>query len=117
MFKKSIIAFSLLGVIAAAPIWAHAKLQSSTPADHAQLTEAPKSITLKFNESAKLAILKLTTGGKEISVPVDKNAKPSQSFTFDLPGLAAGTYLVQWTAVAADDGHVTKGTFDFTIAG
>lgn len=117
MLKQSIIAFSLLGVIAAAPIWAHAKLQTSSPADHAQLTDAPKSITLKFNESAKLAMLKLTTGGKEISVPVDKNAKASLSFTIDLPGLAAGKYVVQWTAVAADDGHVSKGTFDFTIAG
>jgi methionine-rich copper-binding protein CopC len=117
MFKKSIIAFSLLSVIAASPIWAHAKLQNSTPPDHAQLTEAPKSITLKFNESAKLAMLKLTTGGKEISVPVDKSAKASETFTLDLPGLAAGKYLVQWTAVAADDGHVSKGTFDFTIAG
>jgi copper resistance protein C len=117
MIKKTIIAFSLLGVIVAAPIWAHAKLQSSMPADHAQLTAAPKSISLQFNESAKLALLKLTTGGKEISVPVDKNAKPSQSFTIDVPALAAGKYVVQWTAVAADDGHVTKGTFDFTIAG
>jgi methionine-rich copper-binding protein CopC len=117
MLKKTIIAFSFIGVIAAAPIWAHAKLQSSTPADHAQLSEAPKSLSLKFNESAKLAMLKLVIGDKEISVPVDKSAKASQSFTVDLPGLAAGKYLVQWTAVAADDGHVTKGTFDFTIAG
>jgi copper resistance protein C len=117
MIKKSIIAFSLLGVIAASPLWAHAKLQSSVPADHAQLSQSPKTLILQFNESAKLALLKLVSNGKEISVPVDKNAKPSQSFIIDLPGLAAGTYAVQWTAVAADDGHVTKGTFDFTITG
>jgi methionine-rich copper-binding protein CopC len=117
MIKKSIIAFSLLGVIAASPLWAHAKLQSSVPANHAQLSEAPKTLTLQFNEAAKLALVKLIADGKEISVPIDKNAKPSQSFTVNLPGLAAGTYTVQWTAVAADDGHVTKGTFDFTITG
>ena len=117
MIKKSIIAFSLLGVIAASSAGAHAKLQSSTPADHAQLSTAPKSITLNFNEAAKLALVRLTSGDKEISVPVDKNAKPSESFTLELPGLAAGKYTVQWTAVAADDGHVTKGKFDFTIAG
>jgi methionine-rich copper-binding protein CopC len=34
-----------------------------------------------------------------------------------LPALAPGSYTVQWTAVAADDGHVTKGTFKFSIAG
>jgi copper resistance protein C len=117
MNKKAIIAFSLMSVIATATCWAHAKLQSSTPANHAQLTEAPKSLVLQFSEAAKLAVLKLTTGEKEISVPVDKNAKASESFTIGLPDLAAGKYLVQWTAVAADDGHMTKGSFDFTIGG
>jgi methionine-rich copper-binding protein CopC len=115
--NKAIIAFSLLSVIAAAPCWAHAKLQNSTPADHAQLADAPKTLTLQFNEAAKLAVLKLTTGGNEISIPVDKNAKASQSFTIPLPGLMAGKYIVQWTAVAADDGHMTKGSFDFSITG
>jgi methionine-rich copper-binding protein CopC len=117
MHTKTIIASSLLGVIVAASCWAHARLQSSTPADHAQLSEAPKTLTLQFNEAAKLAILKLTTGEKEISVPVDKSAKASQTFNIPLPGLAAGKYVVQWTAVAADDGHMTKGSFDFTIGG
>jgi copper resistance protein C len=117
MNKKTIIALSLSGVIAATACWAHAKFQSSMPADHAQLTEAPKSLTLQFNESAKLAVLKLTVGDKEISVPVDKEAKASQSFTIALPGLAPGKYQVHWTAVAADDGHMTKGSFDFTIGG
>jgi methionine-rich copper-binding protein CopC len=117
MIKQTIIAFSLLGVIAAAPCWAHAKLQSSTPADHAQLTEAPKSVTLQFSEAAKLAMLKLTLGDKEISVPLDKGAKASASFTIPLPGLAPGKYVLHWSAVAADDGHMTKGSFDFSIAG
>ena len=117
MIKKTIIAFSLLSVIAAFSSWAHAKLQSSTPADHAQLTEAPKSLMLQFDEPAKLARLLLTMADKEIPVAVDKSAKASQTFSITLPGLAPGKYQVQWTAVAADDGHVTKGAFDFTIAG
>jgi methionine-rich copper-binding protein CopC len=117
MNKKTIIASSLLGVIVAGACWAHARLQSSVPADHASLSEAPKTLTLQFNEAAKLAILKLTTGDKEISIPVDKSAKASQTFNLPLPGLAAGKYVVQWTAVAADDGHMTKGSFDFTIGG
>jgi methionine-rich copper-binding protein CopC len=117
MNTKTIIASSLLGVIVATSCWAHARLQSSMPADHAQLSEAPKTLTLRFNEAAQLAIVKLTTGDKEISVPVDKGAKASETFSMPLPGLAAGKYVVQWTAVAADDGHMTKGSFDFTIGG
>jgi methionine-rich copper-binding protein CopC len=116
MFKIALVAFVLGSMIAAGPCGAHAKLQSSSPAANAQLNEAPKTLTLKFNESAQLAVLKLVSEGKEIALPVDKTAPPSQSFNLPLPALAPGKYTVQWTAVAADDGHVTKGTFAFSIA-
>jgi copper resistance protein C len=116
MLKQAILVLALGGAIMAGPCLAHAKLQSSSPAKDAQLTVPPKALTLTFNEAAQLAVLKLTGGGKEIPIPVDKNAKASPSFTFPLPALAPGSYTVQWTAVAADDGHVTKGSFAFSIA-
>jgi copper resistance protein C len=116
MFKKALVAFALGGFIASAPCSAHAKLQSSSPAANALLSEAPKTLTLKFNEAAQLAVVKLVSEGKEIALPVDKAAPPSQSFNLPLPALAQGKYTVQWAAVAADDGHVTKGTFAFSIA-
>jgi copper resistance protein C len=99
----------------AAPCIAHATLQSSVPADNARLTEVPKSLTFNFSETAQLAIVKLVVDDREISIPVDKSAKASRSFTLPLPGLAAGSYTVQWTAVAAADGHVSKGSFAFSI--
>jgi hypothetical protein len=117
MFKNACLAFALSGALAAGPCLSHAKLQSSTPADSAQLTQAPKTLTLNFSEAAQLARLVVVGDGKEISIPIDKTAKASQSFTLPLPGLVPGKYTVQWTAVAADDGHVTKGTFSFSIAG
>ena len=33
------------------------------------------------------------------------------------PGLAAGTYIVQWTVVSAVDGHLTQGNFAFIVRG
>jgi copper resistance protein C len=117
MNRHTIGAFTLCGTLLAGACVAHAKLQSSSPADNAQLTEAPKTLTLKFNEAAQLAVLKLVRDGKEIPIPLDKTAKASQSFTLPLPSLAPGKYIVQWTALAADDGHVTKGSFAFSIAG
>jgi copper resistance protein C len=116
MLKTILLAFAVCGFVAAAPCMAHAKLQSSTPADKAHLTEAPKTLTLKFSEAAQLAVLKLIRDGKEIAVPLDKNAKAGQTFTLTLPALSPGNYTVQWAAVAADDGHVTKGSFEFSIA-
>jgi len=115
MLKYAILAVALSGTLMAGPCMAHAKLQSSSPAAGTHLAEPPKTLTLTFNEAAQVAVLKLTGGGKEIPIPVDKNAKASTSFTFPLPALAPGSYTVQWTAVAADDAHVTKGSFAFSI--
>jgi len=116
MRKAAFLVMSLCGLIMSGQSLAHARLQSSTPANNAQLTAPPKSLVLNFSEAAQLAVLKLSTDGKEIVVPLDKTAKPSQTYTLALPALAPGSYTVQWTAVAADDGHVTKGTVKFSIA-
>jgi copper resistance protein C len=115
MLKHSLLAFALCSVFAAGTCMAHAKLQSSSPANNAHLTEAPKTLTLQFSEAAQLAVLKLVRDGKEVPVPLDKSAKAGQSFTLTLPALSPGNYTVQWSAVAADDGHVTKGSFVFSI--
>ncbi|HEY2783156.1 MAG TPA: copper resistance CopC family protein [Steroidobacteraceae bacterium] len=116
MFKSALLALALCGIVVAAPCMAHAKLQSSTPANNAKLAGAPKTLTLKFSEAAQLGVLKLVHDGQEIPVPVDKGAKAAQTFTLTLPALSPGNYTVQWSAVAADDGHVTKGSFTFSIA-
>jgi methionine-rich copper-binding protein CopC len=117
MLKQVILAVALCGTMLAGPCMAHAKLQSSSPAKDAHLTAPPKTLTLTFNEAAQVAVLKLISGSKEIPIEVDKSAKAGPSFTYPLPALAPGSYTVQWTAMAVDDGHVTKGSFVFTIAG
>ena len=115
--NKLTLGFTLYGVLIAGQCLAHAKLQSSNPANNAQLTVAPKTLSLKFNEAAKLAVLKIATGGNDVPIDIDKSAAASSSFELPLPALSAGQYTVQWTAVAADDGHVTKGSFVFSITG
>lgn len=115
MLKTTLLTFALCGIVAAGTCMAHAKLQSSTPADKAHLTEAPKTLTLKFSEAAQLAVFKLIRDGKDIPVPLDNNAKAGSTFTLTLPPLSPGNYTVHWAAVAADDGHVTKGSFVFSI--
>jgi len=116
MFKHASLVIALGAALAAGPCLAHAKLESSSPADKGQLTQAPKSLTLNFSEVAQLAMLKLVKAGKEIPISIDKTAKASQTYTLPLPGLAPGDYTVQWTAIAGD-GHVSKGSFAFSIAG
>ncbi len=116
MNKLAFVLAAALGTLAAGPSFSHAKLQSSSPAANAQLSEAPKALTLKFNEAAQIAVLKLVVNGKELPIAIDKAATPAAEITIALPALAPGDYQVQWTALAADDGHVTKGAFSFSIA-
>jgi methionine-rich copper-binding protein CopC len=114
--------FTGLVLALAVPLWsasalAHAKLQSSTPANNAQLAHAPATLELNFSEGAKLAVLKLTTAGTQIPVTLDRGVQASKKIVVTLPALQPGTYEVQWSAIAEDDGHVTKGMLSFVVQG
>lgn len=107
----------LLAILATAgPALGHAKLLVSSPAANAHLTEAPKTLSLTFSEAAQLGVLKLTSSGKEVPLMLDRAAKPAASVTIALPALQPGIYEIEWSALAADDGHVTRGRFSFTVA-
>ena len=104
-------------IFLAGPVFGHARLRSTIPAADAQLQVAPQSLTLNFNEEVRLAVLTLSTGGRDIPVTVDRGAPAAPQVTVKLPALSAGKYQVQWSALSPDDGHVTKGTFSFTVLG
>ena len=95
-------------------VLAHAKLLSTSPAAGAELAAAPKVLTLDFNESVQLAVLKVSSAGKEVPVPYDSGASASH-VAVPLPALAPGSYQVRWSALTVDDGHVVKGVFSFVI--
>ena len=115
MVKRWLLAVAVTGMILTGPVFAHAKLQSTTPAADAQLKVAPTSLTLSFNEKVRLAVLTLTVDGKDVPVTVDRSAPAAAQVTVALPALAAGKYVVRWSALAVDDGHVSKGTFAFAV--
>jgi methionine-rich copper-binding protein CopC len=105
------------GLMLSGPAFGHAKLRASVPSADAQLQAAPKTLSLSFNEDVHLAVLTLTAGGKNIPLTVDRAAPASSQVSIVLPPLPAGKYQVQWSALSADDGHVTKGAFSFTVLG
>jgi methionine-rich copper-binding protein CopC len=116
MIKKFLsLTVAVVAMAYAGGAMAHAKLRSSVPANHAVLAEAPRAITLVFNEAAQLARLVLVTGAHEIALTLDTGAKPARSITVALPALAPGKYDVTWSALSPSDGHVMKGFFDFTL--
>jgi methionine-rich copper-binding protein CopC len=95
-------------------VLAHAKLLGTAPAAGAELTAAPKILTLDFNESVRLAVLKVSSAGREIPTPFDGSLSAAH-VAVPLPALGPGTYEVRWSALTVDDGHVVKGVFAFVI--
>jgi len=115
MPKKLWLACAAVALLAPAGVLAHAKLLESSPAAGARLDAAPGTLTLKFDEKVQLAVLKLSTGGADIPLRIDRGAEGATEVTVALPRLAPALYRVQWSALTVDDGHVVKGSFSFTV--
>ena len=93
---------------------AHSQLTSSTPADKASLTSAPKEVVLHFSEPVRVTALSVTRSGGEKRNLAGIPAEFLKDFTIAAPGLGDGKYDVSWRALAPDS-HVMTGTFTFSV--
>ena len=100
------------------PAWAHAKLQSATPAANAVLDTTPKEVRIQFNEALEAAFSSIkVTDGKNSEVSAEKSsvdAADTKVMYVSLPKLTPGTYAVHWSAMTRD-GHRVKGDYSFTV--
>ena len=115
MSMRWLIAAAATGLMLTAPVFGHARLRSSSPPADVSLAAAPKTLVLTYSESVRLAVLTLSTDGKNIPLTIDRDAPAALQITVALPALAAGKYQVRWSALSAADGHATHGTFSFSI--
>ena len=114
-------ALALVAVLAlAGPAAAHADLVSSSPSDGAVIAAEPQQVTLVFSEAVTLKLSSVrvigpdgrrvdsgtpqATGPGDDGIAVTLAADPQQ-----------GTYVLDWLATAADDGHATSGTLTFSV--
>ena len=111
-------AFAAMAMAPSAPAWAHAALQSATPAKDAVVEAAPAEITLRFNEKLEAAFSNaklLDSSGKVVSTQkatLDQ-ADPSV-MRLPVPALTAGRYKVEYVGVG-HDGHRRRGDYTFTV--
>ena len=103
-----------------APLRAHGKLKSSTPAAGAHLGQVPRQLRLEFTEPVELAFtvvrLTTTTGQPVGLTPIVLAPDSSRVVIARVTGpMEAGTYVVTWQ-VAGNDGHPVRGTFEFVVA-
>jgi methionine-rich copper-binding protein CopC len=109
--------FAATTAAAANTAWAHASLQSATPAKDAQVA-APKEVTLHFNEKLEAAfstVKVVDSSGKAVTTEkATLDAADPSVMKVAVPALAPGKYTVQFVVVGYD-GHRRKGDYSFTV--
>jgi copper resistance protein C len=109
----------VVGSVVATAALAHPKLVKSDPAANAVVSAGPKELRLSFNEEL---VPKFSSAdvkdqkGQKVEVGTAA-ADPSDKKQLVVPltkPLAAGTYKVDWHAVAADT-HRVQGSYSFTV--
>lgn len=108
-------AIIISSLLLASTVHAHARLKASVPAKNSVLHEAPTSLTLQFNSSARMTSLTIQAKDGAPEKLVVESKKPATEFTVPLPKLAPGKYTVTWRVIATDN-HVTSGQIPFTFA-
>jgi putative copper export protein/methionine-rich copper-binding protein CopC len=110
---------ALLALLLPSPAAAHTALTGASPANGAQLAEAPRELRLRFNEpieSALARVVLIGPDGSEIRLGGLRSAADSAGILIaPVDGLLSpGEYTVQWQ-VAGSDGHPVRGVYTFVI--
>jgi copper resistance protein C len=118
--KKALTSFALLATFATATsAFAHAHLQSQTPAANSTAT-APKELRLNFSEGVEDQFTKVTLttdSGAAVAVKSIATDPADKKILIVTPAapLSAGQYKVQWHAVSVDT-HKSDGSYSFKVS-
>src|SRR6202020_2660893 len=103
---------SVLGFATGA--FGHASLISTEPGDGSMMSQAPKSVRLRFNEPVTPASIKLIDAEGRTREDIAVNAH-DDTIEITLPdGLPRGTQLVSYRIFSAD-GHPVGGSLVFSL--
>jgi methionine-rich copper-binding protein CopC len=107
----------LVALALPAAVAAHAELESTSPEAGSTVATSPATVTATFSEAleaGKSSIEVVVPGGASVATGGVAADDPT-TLLVELPALAPGSYRVRWTA-SSDDGHLERGSFDFTVA-
>ncbi|WP_181799111.1 copper resistance CopC/CopD family protein [Kitasatospora acidiphila] len=106
----------------AGPAAAHASLVCATPPNGAVLAAEPRQLTLRFSEPVTLALSSVRVigpDGRRVDSGPLRGADSGGGAATVAMALSAeerpGTFVLNWRATAADDGHTTTGTLTFSV--
>jgi len=101
----------VLGLQTAA--FAHTHLSSSSPSNGEKVS-SPSVLMVTFGDAVRLVRLTVSGANGEIDIGFTPVADANANFHVPMPFMAAGGYVVNWTAIGAD-GHSVSDKFDFTV--
>jgi methionine-rich copper-binding protein CopC len=114
-----IVATAMAGLLLPALVFAHAELDTPTPADKSTVTTPVTEVSGTFIQRMKVdgstLVVKLVGGGTVAEGGVDPADDKRMVATPNSP-LGSGSYLVEWTTNSAEDNEVARGTWTFTVA-
>jgi copper transport protein len=103
----------VLFLLGAAPVFAHAALVGSDPADRAVLASSPARFVLTFDEPVSPLVIRLV-GTDGTSVALSDYHLEGPALVIDAPPVGQGTHALSWRVISAD-GHPVGGTIVFSI--
>jgi methionine-rich copper-binding protein CopC len=98
------------------PAFGHAALTSSTPKDGAKLDAVPDKVEVNYAEPPTTDARFTVTDGCNRDVARSIEVL-NQSITADVSSGQPGNWTVEWSVVSAVDGHPTKDSISFSVAG
>jgi copper transport protein len=105
-------------LLSAAPAFAHASFEGSSPAPGSQVPVSPKQVVLQWSEPVTVergAINVYDAKAKKVDVgKYGRQNGNASTVTVPLPKLPSGTYAVTWRVISADS-HPVQGAFTFAV--
>jgi copper transport protein len=110
--RFALIAAFLAALLSSSDALAHASLVRAEPADGTMLAEAPKALTLTFNEPVSVLVMRIVgPDGEVVAVPATAE---NSIVTVTPPRLRQGSHVLSWRVVSAD-GHPVGGSLLFSV--
>ncbi len=114
LFLALLLALSISGVV-----FAHADIVRSDPAANAVLEQAPSQVTIEFTEPVEPGLSKIEVlyddGSSADNNDTTRDPANPTVLHVSLKDSREGTYIVSWRALSEADGHVTSGSFVFSV--
>ena len=119
MKLRSLIFALLLALSISGVVFAHADIARSDPTANAVLDVAPAQVTIEFTEPVEPRLSKIEVLYDDGSVAdnndTTRDPADSKVLRVSLQESREGTYIVSWRALSEVDGHVTSGSYVFSV--